>query len=185
MKKSLILVVILLAVASLMAAMAYTKAMVTNNAELKIVNTNKALLALEPQDSKNKGFKDETAWIEDGELKFNFSKGRFYGLFKDKTNIHGLQPYSVYEWVPLFAIHNNSKDTIKVTVSASQNLNKYLKFGVVKNWGDREVTVWSNELKNVIIPEDGRAYIAVKAEIDSPDYIKELKGSIIVKAVPN
>ena len=106
MKKSLILVVILLAVASLMAAMAYTKAMVTNNAELKIVNTNKALLALEPQDSKNKGFKDETAWIEDGELKFNFSKDVSMDNSKIKLIFTDFNP-TVYTMVPLFAIHNN------------------------------------------------------------------------------
>ncbi|MGI6113832.1 MAG: hypothetical protein ACOYEJ_06890 [Mahellales bacterium] len=118
MKKGLILVVVLLCVASLMAAMAYSTATVTNPASMSIVNTSKALLRLEAQNRYDN--LDKNAYIEDGELKFNFAKGKDGGLF-------GVQKNSVYEWNRLFRVQNNSNSNIKFTITCDNaDLQKYL-----------------------------------------------------------
>lgn len=138
MKKSLLVVVVLLCVASLMAAMAYNKATVTNAAELKIVNTNKAILGLETDGHwswENKtGFKDGTVVYKNGELFFQFGKGAL-GEFR------GLQPNSEYTWYSLFTLRNLSKETIKVTIRAEGDLAQYIAFGRggrngVSDWGE-------------------------------------------------
>lgn len=107
MKKSLLLVVSLLAIASLMAAMAYSNANVTNATTMEVVNTNEALLALEPSDMK--GNADENAYVDGGVLKFDFSKGLNGQSF-------GLQPNSHYHWDPLFKVTNNSNETIDFAI---------------------------------------------------------------------
>ena len=79
MKKGLLMVVFLLAISSIMAAMSYNKATVTSASELKVVNTNKALLSLEANTpwswQSTVGAKDKTAVVKDGELFFQFGKG--------------------------------------------------------------------------------------------------------------
>ena len=113
MKKGLLMVVLLLALSSIMAAMSYNKATVTSASALKIVNTNEALLSLEatPWSWENR-VKDKTAVVKDGELYFEFGKGI------NGAEFYGLQPNSVYEWSPLFTVRNKSEETLKVTINA-------------------------------------------------------------------
>jgi hypothetical protein len=102
MRKVGILVIIgLLAITGVMAAMAYTSATVTNEADLTVIRTNSALLRLER--TGGVGNKDEAAYYQDGMLKFDFSKGKDGKTF-------GVQPGSVYEWGRLVRIQNNSND---------------------------------------------------------------------------
>lgn len=110
MKKGLLLVIVLLCVASLMAAMAYTSATVTNASTVTVTNTNTALLALIPQLNTVIGNKDGTASVDaNGKLFFNFSKGFGAADF-------GLQRSSTYEWDGLFTAKNNSLETISLKV---------------------------------------------------------------------
>lgn len=75
MRSRLFLMVALLAVAGVMAAMAYTSAEVRNPAEATIVRTDVALLALSCND-EGPGYKDENCWVDnDGRLHLDFAKG--------------------------------------------------------------------------------------------------------------
>ena len=195
MKKSLLLVVILLTVASLMAAMAYTRAAVTNSAELKIVNTNKALVTLEdhtPWSWEDKaGAKDRTVVVKDGELFIQFGKG----VDRDgKTPVfYGLQPNSVYEWNPLFTLRNKSAETIRVTVRATGELAQYITFGTCgqstrlsPNWGKQgEPLVIENIPKEANSGMQNIRNICVKISVPSKvDFTpKQINESIIVEAV--
>ncbi|MHB1484145.1 MAG: hypothetical protein ACYCYI_05730 [Saccharofermentanales bacterium] len=116
-KRSLLIILILVCVASLMAVMAYNTAIVTNAAEIKISNTNVALLALGPHGGV--GNKDQTAYLDGGDLMFEFGRGN-NPFFGGDMN-YGLQRNSVYEWwnggasnTGMFYIQNRSAETIKV-----------------------------------------------------------------------
>lgn len=130
-KRSLLVVIALLCMASLMASMAYTTAKVTNVAELKVTNTNSALLTLEAntpwswQDTT--GAKDKTVVVKDGELYIQLGKGIAGG--NGSPQIYGLQPNSEYQWNPLFTLRNKSAETIKVKISATGELAQYITFG--------------------------------------------------------
>lgn len=195
MKKSLLVVIALLCMASLMAAMAYNTAIVTNAAELKIVNTNDALLTLEantPWSWQDKtGAKDHTVVVKDGELYIQFGKG----IDRDpsKPAFLGLQPNSEYQWNPLFTLRNKSAETIKVTVSANGDLANYVTFGTcgqstVNNptWGtkgqplvidriDPETNSGMQNIRNICV----KINIQSKTEF-TPELISE---SIVVEAL--
>lgn len=191
----IILVVCLLAVAGIMAAMAYNTATVTNEAALKVVNTNKALLALEPDGEwswENKvGFKDGTARIIDGQLYFEFGRG-VLGVFR------GLQPNSVYEYIPLFTIRNLSEEKIEVTISAEGPFADYITFGTTSqgmankkpaeaNWGAMGEPLNIGTISPIKATGDmwNIRNIAVKLDIPSNHVVSntELQGSVIVTAV--
>ena len=78
MKKGLLMVVLLLALSSIMAAMSYNKATVTSASELKVVNTNQALLSLDANTpwswQSTVGANDHTTVVKDGELYSNLVK---------------------------------------------------------------------------------------------------------------
>ncbi len=187
MKKSLLVVVVLLCVASLMAAMAYNNAIVTNAAELKIVNTNTAVLALQKYGHFNwgsnmKGTKDGTAAYKDGELFFQFGKG-VLGEFR------GFQPNSEYSWRSLFTIRNLSEETINVTVRADGDIARYITFGSggqngVSDWGEQGQPYTFNNIKPM--NKQGDMWIirnvAVKVSIPSGVDLETLSGTIIVES---
>jgi hypothetical protein len=196
MRKVGILVIIgLLAITGVMAAMAYNTATVTNETALKVVSTNSSLLQLNPNANwswqSKVGFKDNTAKIKDGELYFEFGRGVL-----DK--FRGVQPNSVYEWVPLFFMRNMSEEKIEVTVSAEGPFADFMTFGITNqtmaerkpaeaNWGEQ------GEPLNIGIIDPIKAqgdmwnirHIAVKLNIPSGHEVSstELLGSIIVTAV--
>ena len=122
MRKGLIIVVALLAMASVMAAMAYNSATVTSAQTLKVTSTDKALLSLVPKPVNKIGNKDVTAYVHnDGTLHFNFGAS---GLRKE--GFPGLQPGSTYTWDDLFAIHNRSAENLRVTVNVTGRLGNYI-----------------------------------------------------------
>jgi hypothetical protein len=127
MRKASILVIVgLLAVTGLMAAMAYSDATITNVAGVVSVETNSALLALTPNEGI--GRKDNTCYVEDGMLKFNFAAGitnsnmaaPWKGNVSEKD--WGLQPGSIYIFEDLFRITNNSREQVKFKISVTGEL---------------------------------------------------------------
>lgn len=109
MRKGLMLVVVLLAVASMMAAMAYTSATVRSDMSVTIADTDSSLLAL------IKGDHNATTYVAVGHkslakvLNIDLSKGYDNGAF-------GLQADSIYTWEDLFKVKNNSENAVNVTI---------------------------------------------------------------------
>lgn len=195
MKKGLLMVVFLLAISSVMAAMSYNKATVTNAAELKIVNTNEALLTLSadaPWSWENKiGSKDNTVVMQNGELFFQFGKGINGG--NGAPQFHGLQPNSVYEWNHALTVRNKSAETVKVTVKAVGPFAKFITFGESFNPRANKEPAWGTKgqpfIFNKITKETGSGMqnvrsVAVKISLPSGVTISQeaLKGSIVVES---
>ncbi|MEH7387277.1 hypothetical protein V7147_17955 [Bacillus sp. JJ1521] len=195
MKKGLLMVVFLLAISSVMAAMSYNKATVTNAAELKIVNTDTALVTLQkdaPWSWENKtGAKDDTTVMKDGELFFQFGKGINGGT--GEAQFHGLQPNSEYQWNHVFTIRNKSAETVNVTVRATGDLAQYVTFGTSHNprAASPEPT-WGKQGKSLVFENVGPEVrsglqnvrsVAVKINIPSGAKVsqEEVLGSIIVE----
>ena len=107
MKKSLLIVVALLCMASLMAAMAYSSTTITNAASLTVTSSDESLVALIPNDGL--GNKDKAADIKDGKLVIDMAQG-LNGDF-------GIQPDSFYKWDNLFTVKNNSNETIEFNIT--------------------------------------------------------------------
>ncbi len=172
MRKSLMLVVVLLAIASLMGAMAYNTATVTNAGTLKVKNTNQSLLALMPCDGI--GNKDLSADIVDGDLVFDFSKGM-------NGNSYGLQRNSTYVWdvtmghgSGLFKLQQKSEDAVEVSVKVEnvpEEVKVYLKptSGCQNaNGGDEWIEATDGNYKYMFKFAAGRAddgKIGVKIEV--------------------
>jgi len=119
MRKSLLIVIALLCMATLMATMAYNTATISNAAELKITNTNTALLALSPHSGL--GNLDQTSYIHNGNLMFEFGRGNNPWFGGDMN--YGLQKNSTYEWwnggasnTGLFSIQNRSAEKIELYI---------------------------------------------------------------------
>lgn len=195
MKKGLLLVVFLLAMSSVMAAMSYNKATVTSASELKVVNTDEALLTLEadtPWSWENKiGSKDKTVVVKDGELLFQFGKG----VDRDgsTSKFYGLQPSSVYEWNSLFTVRNKSAETVKVTIKATGDYAQYITFGVASNPRANTAPVWGTKGDSLVFEkvtkESGSGMqnirtIAVKIDVPKGHKVSPtaLLGSIIVES---
>ncbi len=192
-KKGLLMVIVLLAMASFMAAMAYSSAKVTNAAQLKVVNTDQALLTLEDHSpwswQSTVGSKDKTVVVKDGELFFQFGKGINGGT--GAAQFYGLQPNSEYTWNYLFTIRNKSAETLKLTVRLDGPFAQYITLGTTTgqgsgaNWGTK-----GQPLVIDTVPPETRSgmqnirNIALKIEIPSghPVSATELLGSIIVEA---
>lgn len=97
-KKSLFLVVALLALSGLMAVMAYSNAHVTNKTLAAVVETDNAWLAI----VENPDFTD-------------FAKINAAGVMEiDFAGLHGFQPGSTYYFKELFRIENNLDKNVEV-----------------------------------------------------------------------
>ena len=105
MKKGLLLVVALLALSGLMAAMAYSDAMVSNQVSAALVETDVAFLAV----VKNPLF-DDFATIKNGQMVIDFTK----------AGVSGFQPNSNYNFNDLFYVKNNLDKTVKMGMRFSQ-----------------------------------------------------------------
>ncbi|HHU62780.1 MAG TPA: hypothetical protein GXZ32_00980 [Clostridiales bacterium] len=193
MKKSLVLVVVLLCVAGLMAAMAYTNAYVANDASMTIVDTTDGSLELGTVGGK--GNEDLTARIdENGNLVFNFAKGN---LGKD----FGFQRNSIYGWERLFYVKNNSSEPVWYTIenegltniwigpewwlgNAKNHDFWFITDGIINpNAGTRGVegyAVVNGQLWRKLAP-DQKHRITVKFFIEDDENVT-LNGRIIVKA---
>ncbi|QUW23533.1 hypothetical protein JSQ81_08545 [Sporosarcina sp. Marseille-Q4063] len=196
MKKGLLMVVLLLALSSIMAAMSYNKASVTSASELKVVNTNQALLSLEANTpwswQSTVGAKDHTTVVKDGELFIQFGKGINGGT--GAAEFYGLQPNSEYQWNPLFTLRNKSAETIKVTVRATGPYADLISFASV-NQGQAQsgVFAWGAQGQSLVIDQVTKETksgmqnirnIAVKINVPKGHAISQaaLMGSIIVES---
>lgn len=192
MKKGLLMVVLLLAISSVMAAMSYNKATVTNESELKIVNTDSALVTLQadaPWSWENKiGAKDKTTVMRNGELFFQFGKGINGGT--GEAQFHGLQPNSVYQWNHIFTIRNKSAETVKITVRATGDYAQYITFGsgtrntTEPTWGTQgQAYVFDNVGPEIRSGMQNIRNVAVKINLPSGVTVSPtaLLGSIVVE----
>lgn len=192
--------VLVLAVTSLLAAAAYNTATVTNAATLKVTNTNQALVALSPNPAWSwtnpPGNLDGTSAMVGGELYFNFGKG---ALGADR----GLQPNSVYEWIPLFELRNMSKEKIWVTVEVTGDLAQYTTLGTCSqqqaigggqpvphhvataNWGTQGQLLDLGDINPINALGDmwNIRNICVKISLPSGVSLGDKTGTIVVRAV--
>lgn len=136
-RRSLLIVVALLCMASLMAAMAFTSASVTSDAKFTVANSDEALLALIPGDHA-------AADIGEGSLAqrlvINWDKGVGGEDF-------GIQPYSTYLWEDLFAVRNNSENPIHVEVYLDPDLAPVSVFFAQTRVADRWLNVANEPLE--------------------------------------
>lgn len=115
MKKSLLILVALLAVSALLAASAYTSAVVESKADFTVVNTDEALLALSPGDH-NASYLYPDSGNSSKRLYIDWDKG------VDNKDF-GVQRDSTYIWDDLFQVTNNSEKNIKVYIGLDPNDN--------------------------------------------------------------
>ncbi|HHV64829.1 MAG TPA: DUF1102 domain-containing protein [Peptococcaceae bacterium] len=108
-RRGLVLVIAMLAIASLMAAMAFSYANVPNNVTSAVVNTNEALLSI----VENPNFTDFASIGADGKLYIDFTNAY-------SGSNSGFQPGSTYEFKDLFYIKNNITKDIKVGIRFDQ-----------------------------------------------------------------
>ena len=154
MKKSLMMVILLLTVSSLMAAMSYSSAKVTSAMTGSVVNTTDALLAL------NVGKHNATS-IEDNVLKIDFNKG-------NNNESFGLQKNSEYIWNELFVLENNSENVVYATVKTENNLPKGI--GVWVKSGDSPWTkidsIQGAELAKLEVASSSLSQLRQGAKVD-------------------
>ncbi|QBP41865.1 hypothetical protein [Paenisporosarcina antarctica] len=193
-KKGLLIVVFLLVMSSVMASMSNNMATVVSATDLKVVNTNEALLTLDANTPWSwqsiVGAKDKTAIVKDGEIYFQFGMG----VDRDSSTakFYGLEPNSEYQWNPLFTVRNKSAETIKVTVRAKGPYAKYMTFGTVSQstvsnpaWGTRgDALVIDKVSKESGSGMQNIRNIAVKINIPNGQAGSQevLMGSIIVES---
>ncbi len=194
-RRSLLVVVALLCLASLMAAMAFTSATIINAAELKISTTDRSLISLEAntpwswQDTT--GAKDRTVVVKDGELFIQLGKG--IDRNPSAPYFWGLQPNSEYQWNPLFTLRNKSAEKVKITLSVTEDLKQYITFGTCGQSNTLNPT-WGVQGENFVIdnvpPETGSGMqnirnICVKVNIPSIANFtpEQINASIVVDAV--
>lgn len=107
MKKSLMMMLCLLCVASLVAGMAYTSAGVDTDSKITLSAADDALLAFDMGDASDK---DKTVDIKEGKVIMNFD-----------NEGHGIQPNGLYVWDDCIKVTNNSKNTVEFYVNRKAN----------------------------------------------------------------
>lgn len=129
-KQGLLLVVALLALAGLMAAMAFTSANVKGNMTLSVVNTSEALLALTKGEHAAAYYTDLTHDNKQMASTLNINLNRGNG------GNFGLQRNSTYVWDDLFQVTNNSDKTVEVTVSINRDKGPYIYLKTGSSWAN-------------------------------------------------
>ncbi|WP_172373355.1 DUF1102 domain-containing protein [Sporosarcina jiandibaonis] len=129
MKKGLLMVVLLLALSSIMAAMSYTSATVTSAMSGTVKSTDASLLALKAGSHK-------AATIDNDILKIDFNKGNVTSM---PVSTYGLQKQSEYVWNGLFSVANNSDNVVNVTIKTENNLPAGVKLYVKTTGGWTEI----------------------------------------------
>ena len=130
-KKGLLLVVALLALSGLMAAMAYTTANVKQSMTLDVVNTTKALLALEAGTHGAASYADTDHQGKQIASKLSINLNRGNGGVN-----YGLQRDSKYIWDDLFKVTNNSEKTVTVTVDIKRDKGPYIYLKTGSSWAN-------------------------------------------------
>ncbi|WP_438315319.1 hypothetical protein [Sporosarcina sp. FA9] len=112
MKKGLMMVVLLLALSSVMAAMSYSSAKVTNAMTGSVKSTEDSLVSLRLTNTPH-----DAAKIVEGDLILDFHNYRGGNKF-------GMQKNSEYIWNDLFLIKNNSENPVNLTITTEKHLNR-------------------------------------------------------------
>lgn len=179
-RRSLLVVVALLCMASLMAAMAYTSAIVTNPASMSIVNSAEAYLRVYPSfhvNNPENGYKDVNVFVDenDGRFKFDFTKGA-HGV-----GATGFQPGSKYEFDNLFVIYNESKDAVKYWIECEN-----LKYITIKAGGTVLVQDGVSTSNTVSIGSSaGTWWLDVSFDIPNDADMEDItNGEVIIHAEP-
>ena len=128
----LLLMVLVLATASLLAAAAYNTAVVTNAASMTVVETDDALLALTPGTDG-----DQTARIINGQLVINFDRG-MVGAYPTVLGNRGLQPNSVYTWNDLFTVRGRSNNVLKYKIDL------FNADGTAVSTSEYQISIWTD-----------------------------------------
>ncbi|MDD2433017.1 MAG: hypothetical protein PHX01_04865 [Clostridia bacterium] len=173
-KKSLLMVSVLLCLASLMVAMAYTSAEVQAGYTVNVVASDKALLALIPNDEANA---DGTADIVDGNLVLNF------GQVGDGTC--GLQPGGTYIWSDLVQVKNNSQNKILVTFEVVESNGDKADYLTVVKYKNKN---WHEEIEELELKGKGKngdeEFIGFEIKVPvNAEVGQVLQGKIIVTAI--
>ncbi len=104
-------VTVALALAGVVAVMAYTQAAVSGSATVAVVTTEQALLALSCSDGPVNA--DGACYIQDGQIYLDFSRG---------IDDSGFQPGSAYEFADLVIVRNNSTEDVTVSLVTEGDL---------------------------------------------------------------
>ncbi|MBM7618555.1 hypothetical protein JOC95_000397 [Bacillus tianshenii] len=179
-KKGLVAVVLTLSLSSVMAAMSYSSASVTNDMSVKLTDTSSALLALEPSSEHNAA---TDAHITANMLKLDLSKGYNNGDF-------GVQPNSTYSWNDLFKVKNNSEHEVTVSIKTNPNVND----GRIQLFASADGNSWTR-ISNIhsqnpggvltfVLPANTEKWIDVKTAA-SNGHVKVTDLDLIVEAVKN
>lgn len=165
-KKGLLLVVALLALSGLMAAMAYSTAVVKNGSQIVINNTNKALLEI--SSAGNGAINDGTVQIVDGEAVFNFGRGKDGKMF-------GFQPNSVYFYEYFMHVKNNTANPVEVEISL-ENFGAYAQFITIKG-APGHVLVQNGVTVNKMLLDSNRDHwnLSLTIEVPSAAVLKDLE----------
>lgn len=159
---------------------AYSRAEVVNAANLKVVNTSEALIALTPgTDLDNSA--DHTASIESNVMTFVFGKGL------GGTN-WGLQPGSSYAWDKLFYITNHSAGRIQVSIDVDYggNTDLHRLINDIKAGGEGWNGTNVRDYPNFLVMEPGQTVpVHLGISIPSDESLKNLNGTIRVYANPH
>lgn len=149
MKKSLVVIVALLALSTLMAAMAFTSATVTNSASFTISKTTNALLAMEKGDHAAVTYGGPRGEVEE-HLQIDLAKGRDNQSF-------GVQKNSTYQWDKLFKVTNNNEKPVSLQVYLENNNTKQGSFYVK----DNGITGWTR-ITNALAVGDNKEFFKSK-----------------------
>lgn len=157
---SWMMIAMVLTIASLVSAAAYNTATITNASDFTVKTTSDSKLALIPKPTTAAGNKDGTAAISNGELRFSFGS---------------MQPNSVYTWVDLFTVKNNSQETINVSIQTGMNYVAFSTDGT--NFTNGAITA------NNVAP-DGTVSVSVRISIPTGVGVPiTASGTVVVSAV--
>lgn len=173
MRIKIFLVAAILAAGGVLAAMAYNVASINQEAKAAVVSTEDALLALSCKNEEAAGNKDETCRVgADGLLHLDFTRSLQIGT--------GFQPRSEYEFDDLVIVHNNSNETVEVTVDTGEE-------GSLFHTNGLTVTMRLADSTYPTLPAGETTTIsfefALKRDVELTED-DDLQGEIIVRAVP-
>ncbi|RSK26430.1 DUF1102 domain-containing protein [Bacillus sp. HMF5848] len=146
MKKSLLMVVAMLALSTVMAAFAFSSATIDNKESyLTVASTDNSLISLIPYGENEVGAKDQAVTIDGGELKIDLAKGNG-GSF-------GIQGESRYNWDKFFQVKNNSKETVEFYMTkdgwgADKKVDVYLGGYNLNTPNEVKEFIWSSNNRN-------------------------------------
>lgn len=162
MKKSLLMVVFLLALSSVMAAMSFSSAKVTNAMEGTVTETSESLLTFRLKNSSNNVHDHSAAFMDGGVLNLNFDNGRLKN--NGQPWKFGLQRDSVYVWENLFEVKNQSENRVSITIGTESQVPAGVKISVNAGDGFKEIGHTAVSFGKMGVADS--KHISIKVEVD-------------------